>query len=154
MFGSYIKIALRMLMKNKLYAAINVIGLAIGLAMYLLSGLITDYERNHDNMFANRDRIFTIASVNNPSNNNGNIETRGTYMALKPVIEVQMPELEGVSRGLNFEALLKAGDKAFYQDMKFVDQAFTTIFNFDYIHRDCSAKIFWSHRCGGRNDDA
>lgn len=134
MLKSYIKIALRQLVKNKLYAIINIAGLAIGLAMYLLSGLITQYERNHDNMFANRDRIFTVASVHNPLRNHGDIETRGTYMALKPVIKMQIPELDGVSRGLNFETLLRAGEKSFYQTIKFVDPDFTTIFNFDYIH--------------------
>ena len=133
MIGSYIKIALRVLIKNKLYAAINIVGLAIGLAMYLLSGLITDYERNHDHMFENRDRIYTVASIHNPARNHGELETRGTYMALKPLIKVQIPELEGVSRGLNFETLLKTGDKAFYQQMKFVDPDFTKMFNFDYI---------------------
>ena len=139
MFQSYIKIALRSLSKNKLYAVINIVGLAIGMTMYLLSGLITDYERNHDHMFAERDSIYTISSVHNPLRNHSSIESRGTYLALQPLLKAQIPELVAASRGLNMEALLKSGENAFYQDMKFVDPDFTKMFDFEYIHGSSSS---------------
>ncbi|WND01661.1 ABC transporter permease [Temperatibacter marinus] len=131
MFGSYIKIALRSLSKNKLYAAINLIGLALGLAVYLISGLIAHYEKNHDHMFENRDRTYTVSSYNNPLNNNANVESSGTYMALQPLMKVQMPELT-VARGLDMEVLLQTDDKGFYEQAKFIDPEFLDIFNFDY----------------------
>ena len=56
MFSNYIKLALRNLAKNRLYAAINIAGLAIGLTVFLFGSIIASYERNHDSMFSQRDR--------------------------------------------------------------------------------------------------
>ena len=43
MFKNYLKIAWRNLFRNKIYSAINIVGLSIGMAMALLIGLwITD----------------------------------------------------------------------------------------------------------------
>ena len=44
MFWNNVKIALRNLRKNKLFAAINIAGLAIGMSIYVLGGLIVEYE--------------------------------------------------------------------------------------------------------------
>ena len=43
MLWNNIKIALRNLKKNKVFAAVNVLGLALGLAIYIFGGLIYDY---------------------------------------------------------------------------------------------------------------
>ena len=56
MLANYIKLALRNLAKNRLYAVINIGGLAIGLAIFLMGNILANYERNHDSMFAKRDR--------------------------------------------------------------------------------------------------
>ena len=53
MFQNYLKIALRTLVKNRVFAVINVFGLAIGLTVYLFGGIIANYEREHDTMFKN-----------------------------------------------------------------------------------------------------
>ncbi|GHF19955.1 ABC transporter permease [Kordiimonas sediminis] len=134
MLQSYIKIAIRNLFKNRLYAAINIIGLSIGLAVFLLSTIIVDYERNHDHMFANRDQIFTVSTVYDPSANQGSAESRGVHLAMKPLAEAQMPELTGVSRRMMFETLMRIEDASFYQDIHFVDPDFTKMFDFSYIY--------------------
>ena len=60
MFWNNVKVALRNLRKNKLFAAINIFGLAIGLTIYVFGGLIVNYERTHDTFFKNSERIYTI----------------------------------------------------------------------------------------------
>ena len=42
MFSNNLKIALRNLQKNKLFAAINILGLALGLTIYVFGGLLVD----------------------------------------------------------------------------------------------------------------
>ena len=60
MFWNNVKIALRNLRKNKVFAAINILGLALGMTIYVLAGLIAKYEATHDAFFANSNRTYTI----------------------------------------------------------------------------------------------
>ena len=48
MIWNNIKIALRNIRKNKLFAFINIAGLAIGLTIYVFGGLLINYERDHE----------------------------------------------------------------------------------------------------------
>ena len=60
MFGNYIKIALRNLRKNKLYAILNIAGLGTGMAVALLIGLWMYDELSFNGYHHNLDRIAII----------------------------------------------------------------------------------------------
>lgn len=60
MFKNYLKIAWRNLKKNKGYTAINIGGLALGMAVTLLIGLWVVDELSHDGYFKEKDRIAQI----------------------------------------------------------------------------------------------
>ena len=62
MFWNYLKSALRNLRKNKLFAVINVAGLALGLTIYVFGGLLVQYEQTHDQFFKNAHRTYTLGS--------------------------------------------------------------------------------------------
>ena len=66
MFWNNIKIALRNLRKHKGFATINIVGLAIGLTIYIFGGLLIQYEENHDAFFENASNIYTIGSTMSP----------------------------------------------------------------------------------------
>ena len=60
MFKNYLKIAIRSLWKNKAFSAINIIGLATGLAVCLLIVLYVVDELSYDKFNVNADRIYRI----------------------------------------------------------------------------------------------
>jgi putative ABC transport system permease protein len=62
MFKNYLKIALRSLWKSKGFSAINIFGLAIGLATCLLITLYVIDELNYDRYNEKADRIYRINS--------------------------------------------------------------------------------------------
>jgi putative ABC transport system permease protein len=62
MFLNYIKIAIRNLRKHKLFATINILGLALGLTIFLFGTLLVRYETTHDVFYANSERIYTVGS--------------------------------------------------------------------------------------------
>ncbi|WOH39045.1 FtsX-like permease family protein [Thalassotalea fonticola] len=139
MFQNYIKIAIRALAKNKLYAAINVIGLAIGLTVYLFGGIIAEYERNHDTMYKNHQRIYTVGSVLSPTANIGVSQLDNTYSALGPLIGAELEELDTVARTIRRGYLLTIADNHFHETLRFADKELLSIFDFDYISGDASA---------------
>ncbi len=59
----YLRIALRLLARERLYAALNVSGLAIGLACCLVLGLYLWSELTYDRHHVNHDRIYRLVST-------------------------------------------------------------------------------------------
>ena len=60
MFRNYFKTAFRNLLKNKFYSAINIIGLAAGLATCMLILLYVLDELSYDRYNINADRIYRV----------------------------------------------------------------------------------------------
>lgn len=62
MLENYLKIALRNLWRNKTYALINILGLAIGINACLIIYLIISYELSFDTFHSNREKIYRVVS--------------------------------------------------------------------------------------------
>ena len=139
MIENYFTSAWRQLVKNKLYASINVLGLVVGLAIYVFGTLLVDYEQGHDRFFANYDRIYTAGSVFSPTANVGITENTGIYTGFKPLIETDAPEIEAVVRTVNREFLVSAAKDDYYQEVRFADNEFFSIFDFEFVEGDSSA---------------
>ncbi len=60
MFKNYLKIAWRNLIKNKAYSAINVGGLALGMAVTLIIGLWVQDELTYNSYFQDKDKIAQV----------------------------------------------------------------------------------------------
>ncbi|GAA4312340.1 ABC transporter permease [Mucilaginibacter gynuensis] len=71
MFKNYLKTALRNLSRHKINAAINITGLAVGFAAFLLIFLVVEYEQSFDRFHAKKDRIYRIGRVGKNADKNG-----------------------------------------------------------------------------------
>jgi putative ABC transport system permease protein len=60
MFKNYFKIAWRNLVRNKSYTAINVTGLAVGIAVCMVIFIIIQFQTSFDNFHAKKDRIYRV----------------------------------------------------------------------------------------------
>jgi putative ABC transport system permease protein len=60
MLKNYFTIALNNLIKNKLYSAINITGLAIGLAACIVIGLYVRDQTSYDRQWKDSDRIYRV----------------------------------------------------------------------------------------------
>ena len=131
MFWNYVKIALRNLKKHKAYAAINILGLALGLTIFLFGFLLVDYEKTHDDFYEKSDRIYLIGSYAAPQLNIGIQQMNSTYSAVAPIIETELTDVEAVARTLYHEYLVRMGPESFYQNTWFADEELLEIFDFD-----------------------
>ena len=139
MLSSYIKLALRNLAKHRLYAVINITGLALGMTLFLFSSILLSYETNHDSMFSARDRIFLVASVFSPTAGETPRELSSTYTALAPILDMEIAEAEQVARVMLKKQLLAVDNNNFYTGVRFAEPGFTRMFDFRYIHGDRTA---------------
>lgn len=60
MLKNYLRIAARILARNKLYTAINVLGLALGVCGCIIIWLVGSYELRFDRFHPGRDRIYRV----------------------------------------------------------------------------------------------
>lgn len=60
MLKIYFKTAYRNLLKNKAYAFVNILGLAVGIAACVLIGLFVNNERSFDNFVPNADKVYRL----------------------------------------------------------------------------------------------
>ena len=62
MFKNYLKIAWRNLLRNKVYAVINIVGLALGISACLVIYLSVHFELSYDNFHPGKENIYRIVS--------------------------------------------------------------------------------------------
>jgi putative ABC transport system permease protein len=139
MFWNNVKIALRNLRKNKVFALVNILGLALGLTIYVFGGLLVKYESTHDMFFENAANTYTIGSIAAPDLDVGIDRFNATFTTVGPIIEAELQDVRKVARTVPTEFLLSVGDKSFYEGVNFSDAAFLEIFDFTYIHGDATA---------------
>jgi putative ABC transport system permease protein len=63
MFRNYLKIAWRNIIRHKTYSVINVAGLAVGFAAFLLIFLVVRYEQSFDQFHVHKNQLFRVIRV-------------------------------------------------------------------------------------------
>jgi len=106
MLKNYFKTALRNLSRHKSNSAINIAGLAVGFAAFLLIFLVVQYEQSFDQFHAKKDRIYRVGRAGK------NADSRGYRTGVPvPVTSAIRTELSEVAN---------AGAIASYNDVQVV----------------------------------
>ena len=97
MLENYFKVAIRNLLRNKSFSAINIFGLAIGMACSLLIFLFIKDEISYDRYHNDVDNIHRV--VKDFVNDDGSrIPDATTPAALAPAMQREIPEVEKITR--------------------------------------------------------
>lgn len=141
MLYSYWITALRNLKKRLFSTIVQSLGLAVGLAVFILVLAIASYEENFDTFFAKSDRIYTVYVEVKPESGFGLKSTDGVYTALQPVLPIDIPDIERSARLMGREQLVKSGELKFYESMLFADPDFLDIFDLEFIYGAASSAL-------------
>ncbi len=95
MFKNYIKIALRNFARNKTNTAINVTGLAVGIAACLLIFLVINYELSFDSFHHDKKDIYRVASVRHSPQ--GNRYSSGAPFPVAEALRLDYPQIKEVA---------------------------------------------------------
>ncbi|HTQ66867.1 MAG TPA: ABC transporter permease, partial [Puia sp.] len=94
MFKNYFKTASRTLWKNKIFSAINVLGLAIGISTSLVIYLIASYDTSFDKFEKDRDHIYRVVwTIVGPDFNN---HVTGITYAMPSAVKKEIAGLDAV----------------------------------------------------------
>ncbi len=137
MFKSYIKIAWRNLLRNKGFSAINILGLAIGMASAILILLWIQNEMSHDRFHEKRDRLYT---ANNRDKFNGEMWAWSqTSKPLAGTLKQEYPEVEDAVRIGEAPFLFTVGNKHLNMAGYFTDPGFFNLFSFPLLEGNTKA---------------
>lgn len=137
MLFNYFKLALRNITRQKFYAIINILGLAIGLAICLLILLFVKDELSYDQHHSKADRIYRMNMVWGNHGGEGRQSPIGPYR-LQPAIKTDFPELEHVVRfSPSNGSLVAYGDKQYQEERLFLaDKDLFDIFDYELVSGD------------------
>lgn len=133
MFRNYFKIALRNLRKNKVYAFINVTGLAMGMACALFILAYIKNEMSYDRFHKDRNHIYQVLTHMGIRNNSISPTLLG------PKLKEEFPEVVEAARfhWIWGGAMLTYRDQSFNEEkLRFADPPFLSLFNFPFIMGD------------------
>ena len=136
MLRNYLRTALRNLIKTRQYTAINILGLALGMAACLLILHYVYFERSYDKTFSNTERIYRLR-YERTSETGETVHFSSCCPPLGLRIRSLMPEVEKVGRIWRYTASVSYKDKAFIEErIFFAEPEFFEIFNYKIINGD------------------
>ncbi|SEL56539.1 ABC-type transport system, involved in lipoprotein release, permease component [Olivibacter domesticus] len=97
MFKNYFKIARRNLLRNKSYAAMNVAGLAVGIAVCMMIFIIIQFQTSFDDFHAKKDRIYRVLSEYHHADATDISYGKGIPFPMPPGLKTAFPQLEQVA---------------------------------------------------------
>jgi putative ABC transport system permease protein len=139
MIRNYFKIALRNIIRNKVFALINILGLAVGMACFILITLWIQDELSYDKFHANRDNLYLLTIIHPDDVVDPNVP-----YALAPRLADEFPEFIHFTRIYQLGNLrscvfkYRSGDGTpvmFYEDsVNLVDSSFFSMFSFPFVY--------------------
>ncbi|HEX3700697.1 MAG TPA: ABC transporter permease, partial [Phenylobacterium sp.] len=132
MWSNYALALYRTLSRHRLYAALNVLGLALGIAVCLILTLVVRYELSFDKWIpdaANIYRVNQIFSVpGRPSSDNPS-----TPAVLLPSLVSDFPQIRSAARIASEKVPVGVGDQRAYDEVEFVDPSLFDVFHLPFV---------------------
>ncbi|MEL7002248.1 MAG: ABC transporter permease [Bacteroidota bacterium] len=134
MFKNNLKTALRYLYKNRIYASVNIIGLSLGMAAFLLIFQYVGFQNGFDSFHSKSDRIYRVA-INLIENNEFDGGNAANYAFTGEEMITEFPEVSQFCRLRKSSGIISYNDVIYGEDydegkVYFADQGILTMFDF------------------------
>ncbi len=128
----YLKTSLRKIKRQKIHSLINVTGLSVGMACFLMIMTSVQFEMSYDRFHEKSDRLFRIGIRNSePEATDYSITTPAI---LSESLINHIPEVKNagiIQRSRN--AVFQTGSETFTEDGLFADENFLDLFSFELL---------------------
>jgi putative ABC transport system permease protein len=142
MLESHIVIALRQLAAQKLYSAINILGLTVGLAAAIMVGLFVRHELSYDAYHPNADRVYRVSQTISPP---GAVPFHDATVSstVAPALQQDFDEIETTARLFqNLRTTIDVGERSYMESGVFAaDDTFLRMFDFEWLEGDSSTAM-------------
>ncbi len=137
MILNYLKIVFRLVTRQKAFAFINIFGLTVGLAGFILTFLFVRYELTYDSHQEKIDRLYMVVRDSYLDNEVYNFTP--TPFPFKEAISTEYPEIEKATRFDEWgKMIFHYGDKTFDEPVLVADREVFDMFTFRFVEGDAS----------------
>ena len=133
MLRNYLKVAFRNFSKQKLYSAINVLGLAIGFAFCCMVALFVRHELSYDQFHDNKDHIYHMYQTYYYPDGSAEDIYDDQPAPLGEALMVEFPEVEKYVRFSNASGVVRKSRNVFDESLLYVDASFFDVFSFPLL---------------------
>lgn len=135
MWRSFIKSSFRVLVRHRAFSVVNILGLALGISVFIALVLYIQFELSFDKFHVNADRIYRVEQLMDEGNRMERMN--GTPEPLWQVLENDFPEVEASMRLVERELELTPDEgEPFVTESFFVEANFLTSFSFPMLYGD------------------
>jgi len=136
MLKNYLKVAVRNILKYKLFSAINILGMSIGVTACLLIMLYVAHELSYDKFHPDADRIFQVGL--NGRIGGQDIRVSSTCPPMAEALVNDIPEVESATRIASmYGTVVRNDDKIFSEEKVFyADSNFFEFFGYPLLEGD------------------
>ncbi len=145
MFRNYFKTAVRTLKRNKSYALINTLGLAVGIAACLLIFLVVQFESSFDNFHLKKNSIYRISTE---FHNAGGVSySSGVAFPVAKGLRVDFPQIKEVASIFQQGGQITVEDGTTQQkklqedNFYYAEPQFFSMFNFPFLAGDVKTAL-------------
>lgn len=136
MIKNYIKTTFRTLGKNRVYSALNILGLSLGIAACLFIVQYVDYEYSYDTFHTKHEDIYRVRYMVYRGENL-DIDCAAAVPRVGPFMKETMPEVVDFVRAYPRDGVISKENIQFRERrIQFVDASFLKIFDYPMIHGD------------------
>ena len=140
MIQNYVKVARRNLIRNKLYSAISVFGLGVGISCCLLIFLYVQDELSFDRFHSKADNICRLIRVEKKSGEETVRSPSVTYN-IAPELKANFPQVKNTVRLTGGAYVVSREGQSFTQNALHVEAGFLSMFSFPLIRGDLSSAL-------------
>ena len=143
MFHNYLKIALRTFFKNKVFTGITVLGLAVGIACFILTFLYVRHEVSFDEFHSKKDRIFRVVMELHQPKAAAEAMRHNVFLdpELLRVLQETNPSMQFSSRYQRSWTWFERGIKLRQDRVAFVDPGFLQMMSFPLLAGDLQTAL-------------
>jgi putative ABC transport system permease protein len=139
MFANYIKIALRVLIRQRTYALINITGLTVGIASFVMIMLYIQYEQGFDKHIPDIENLYRCVEIQHPQG----VSDQHVAVTMGPLGKAlvnDFPEITDQVRLMNWgrNSVVFEGKQYNQDDVVFADPAVFRLFNVRLLIGDTS----------------
>jgi putative ABC transport system permease protein len=137
MLMNYLVVALRNMLRHKGYSLINVAGLAMGMACFILIVLWVRDELSYDKFHLNADRLYLVTDYEKYADGD-ELNFSVNPPELAPTLIREYPEIVDACRHrIRSDRVIRHQDRFFSEDaLSFADPSFFSMFTFHFIEGD------------------
>jgi putative ABC transport system permease protein len=140
MLGHYLLIAIRILMRNRVYAAINIGGLALALAgCVLILGYIR-YERSYDGWLKDSGRLFQVQTTIHPPGQ-PDVRTQASAFPVGEQLAAGFPQVEAVTSLSAGKTVTERDGQPVFLDTTTVDGNFFKVFDLPFAYGSAATAL-------------